>query len=429
MKYENLGNNTAKFNFEITTELFEQGLDYAYEQIKENVEIKGFRKGKAPRSVYVSHNTVQPLYEDALNFVISNKFEEALKVEELTIVSQPEKIDIDFEKLEAGEAFNLSFEVALKPEVVLGEYKNLKIAKPDTEVSEDELNHEVEHQLSHHKTLVVKEENHELSLNDTAVFDFEGYRDGKPFEGGAAQNYELEIGSNQFIPGFETQMLGMKAGEEKTIALTFPEDYHAEELKGQAVEFKVNLHEIKESVTPELNDDFVASLNIDNVLTVDQYKAHLKNNLIEQKEKAANDQKTAELLKLVVENAKMDIPQAMIDQEANYFKKRISEQAKQYNLDLKTFLMFSGLDEEQFEQQAIEQATRRVSESLVIEQVVKAENITATPDEIVKEYEKLAEQYQMPVDEIKKHINDELVSNDVTFQKALDLILNTAIYE
>lgn len=428
MKYEKINVNTVKFDFTVTAEEFEHGLEYSYDQIKENVELKGFRKGKVPRSVFESKNGVESLYEEALNHVLGHKFNDALSVEEFVIVSQPENIDLDFANVKKGESFPVSFEVAIKPEVTLGEYKNLKVAKPNTDVTEEEVNDTIKQVLNQQKTLEVKESGN-IEVGDTAIFDFDGYENGVAFEGGQAENYELEIGSNQFIPGFETQMIGMAANSEGEVNVTFPEDYHAEELKGKDVVFKVKIHEIKKSVVPELTDEFVKGLSLENVETVEQYQEKIKTDLTNQKEVEGKNETITNLLALLVENATMDIPKAMIDQEANNFKNRITQQAQQYNLDLKTFLMFSGMDEEQFEQQAQEQATKRVSESLAIEQVVKIEKITATKEEIASEYEKLAAQYQMPVEEIKKHINDTLVENDVTFQKAIDLIVENAILE
>lgn len=425
MKFERIDNNHVKFTFTITPDEFDHALQHAYRHIQDEVELKGFRKGKVSFNVYAQKVGLEGLYPDALNHAIGHKFDEALMIEEFVIVSEPSKVDIDFSKVSRTNPFEVSFVVAIKPEVKLGQYKGIEIPNVDTLVSNEEIDEEINRLLSMNATVEPKQEGN-LENGDIAIFDFEGFKDGVPFEGGKAENYELKIGSKQFIPGFEDGMIGMAMGEEREINVTFPENYHSEELAGQPAVFKVKLHEIKVTKTSDLNDAWVETLNRDNIKTVDELKASIKNDIKSRKEQNARNEKIENALAKVVETATIDVPQEMFDQEIENFKRSVENQAKQYQLDLQTFITLSGLTEEEFEKQAQEASKRRVLQSLVIEEIAKVEGFTATEEEINNKYNELSEMYKMPVDEIKKYINDRLVINDITFEKALNFVVDNA---
>ena len=426
MKFEKLGTNRAKFTFEVTPAEFEHGLDHAFHHAKETVEVKGFRKGHVPRNIFEQKFGVEVLFEDALNHVIGHKYEEAFSVKEVEIVGQPQVTELDFASIKRGEPFTFALEVAVKPEVELGQYKGLEIAKVDTQVTEEEVNNYLKTLASNEAALEVKEGD-TLENGDTAIFDFEGFHEGVAFEGGKAENFTLEIGSGQFIPGFEEGMLGMKVGEKREVNVVFPEEYHAPELAGKDAVFNVTLHELKVKVTPELNDEWVKTLNKDNIETLDALKEDVKKDLTANKEARAKNEIIDSVLDKAIANAKVDIPQEMIDQEIASFKQNVEAQAAQYQLDLATFITLSGLTQEIFDAQALEQATKRVNQSLVVEAVAKAEKLVASEEEITERYELLSQQYNMPIDEIKQYVNDDLVSKDVVFQHAVDLMVDSAV--
>lgn len=279
MKIEKLENGKVKFTFEVTPHEFDHGLEHAYDHVKADVELKGFRKGHVPRNMYETKYGVESLYEDALNHVLSHKYNE-VQQSEYDVVGQP-TIDVDFKKISKTESFEVSLISAVKPDVVLGAYKGIEVKAASVLVTDDEVDAEIKHLLSQHGTLEPKEGS--LEIGDTAIFDFEGFLKGEPFEGGKAENYELEIGSGQFIPGFEEQMVGLNVGDEKALQVTFPENYQAENLKNQEVTFNVKLHDIKKMTYAELNDAFVESLKKENITTVEQLKADTKKTLEEHK--------------------------------------------------------------------------------------------------------------------------------------------------
>ncbi|WP_025724868.1 trigger factor [Acholeplasma granularum] len=425
MKFEHINKNQVKFTFTVTPHEFEHALEHAFAHIKDDVEIKGFRKGKVTQKVYEQKFGETALYPEALNHAIGHKYNDALLVKDFTIVSDPMNIDLDFDKISRTEDFEISFEVAIKPEVELGLYKGVEVAKVDSEVTDAEVDQNIEGLLAQNAVLEPKEG--ALENGDTAIFDFEGFQDGVAFEGGKAENFTLEIGSGQFIPGFEEGMLGLKAGESRDVNVTFPEQYQAENLAGKPAVFKVLLHEIKSKKLAELNDEWVQSLNREGVSTVAELKESIKADLTLNKEQQAKRQLTDLVIAEVVKNAKVDVPQVMFDTEIENFTKNVEAQAKQYQLDLDTFIQLSGLTKEAFNIQAKEQSEKRVLQSLVIEAIAKKENFETTPEELNARYEELANHYKMDVAEIKKYINDELVVNDISFEKAVNFLVENAI--
>ncbi|MFA5692465.1 MAG: trigger factor [Acholeplasmataceae bacterium] len=426
MKYDKIDNNHVKFSFKVSKPEFEHALDHAYDHIKDDVEVKGFRKGQVTRKVYEQRYGVESLYNDALNHAISHKFNDALMVKEFVIVSDPTNIDVNVEDLKNEDGFDISFDVAIRPEVTLGDYKNLEVEVEKVTVSKEEIEKEVESLLSINQMLEPKEEGH-LENGDTAIFDFEGFVDDVPFEGGKADNFSLKIGSGQFIPGFEEQMVGLKAGDKKDLKVTFPEEYQAPELAGKEAIFKVLLHEIKVEVKNELNDEWVKTLNRENVNTVKELEDSIKADLTKTKESEAKNKVTELVLKQIVENTKMDVPKEMYETEVSNYKKQVENQAKQYQLDLDTFISLTGQTSESFEKQANEHAKLRVDQTLVLEEIAKVEKFEITDKERNYRYEELASHYKMDVSEIKKYLSDDVIDKDIAFEKALELVTESAI--
>ena len=424
MRIEKIENNKVKFTFEVTPHEFEHGLDHAYQHVQKDVEVKGFRKGHVPRNIYENKFGIETLYEDALNHVLSHKYQEVQSHPDYEVVGQP-KIDVDFEKVTNKEPFEVSLISAIKPEVELGTYKGLEVKDIKTDVSDSEVNAEIKTLLSQNGTLELKEGS--LEVGDTAIFDFEGFLDGTPFDGGKAENYSLEIGSGQFIPGFEEQMVGLNPGDEKDLNVTFPEDYQAENLKGKEVTFHVKLHEVKRLVGAELNDAWVESLKRDDVKTVDELKAATKKTLEDTKKQEAQNATTEEVIKQVLANAKVEIPEEMIEEELSNYKANVEQQAKQYGLEMDMFLQLSGVTKEQFEAQALEESKRRVNTTLVMEAIAKKEDIKSTPEELAEKYEELAKRYNMPVEDIKKYIPENLLESDIAINKAYQLVLDSVV--
>lgn len=419
MKVDKIANNRVKFTFNVTVDEFKEGLEYAYDQVKEDIEIKGFRKGNVPMKVYVNKFGVETLYEEALNHVFHHKYYEAVANEEYQLVGNPKPV-VDFNNVTDKEEFEIALESAIKPEVELGEYKNIEVAKKEDKASEEEVEGRLNQLLSSNVQLEPKEEGN-LEEGDTAIFDFEGFHNGEPFEGGKAENHELEIGSNQFIPGFEVQMVGMKVGEEKEINVTFPEQYHSEDLAGQDAVFKVKLHDIKVKVTPELNDEWVKSLEREEK-TLDELKAALTKEIEESKKNQNKNIAIDEALTKIADKTKVDIPEEMIDYEVNQQLNNIENQAKQYGMDFATYVSLTGMTEEDLKARVKEDSEKKVLNSLIIEAISKAENFEVTKEDIASKYEEVAKMYQMEVAEVKQHLSDELISRDIEFAKAIDFI-------
>ncbi|MFP4286845.1 MAG: trigger factor [Candidatus Izemoplasmataceae bacterium] len=422
-KVDQISDSRVRIEIEVSADQFEHGLDHAFQSIKDDVEIKGFRKGKVTRKLYEQHKGVESLYEEALNHVIQETYFEAIMSENIEVVAQP-KIDLDITKVKKGEAFTYTATVAVKPTVTLGEYKGFKYEGESTEVTESELDEKIKEILGQNAELVVKEGGN-LEKDDTAVFDFEGFVDGEAFEGGKAENHELVIGSGQFIPGFEDQMIGMQTGEEKDVNVTFPENYQADHLAGKEAIFKVKLHEIKTKETPELTDEFVKDLDKEGIETVDALKESTLSDLKKQKEETSKNKAIDFAVEEASKNASVDIPKEMIEEEKNRQKDNIKNQAKQYGLDLATYLQLSGLDEAAFDKQLEEQASRSIRYNLVIEAIAEKEEIKATDEEINAKYEELAKQYNMDVEQIRAQVNEAAMNQEVVFRKTIDFLVES----
>jgi len=426
MQIENLKNNKIKITFKVTKEEFEEGLNVAFEENKQKVEIKGFRKGHVTREIFEKKFGVKALFQDAIYYWVEKKYQEFLETKTHVPVSKPD-LEIDDEKIERGIDFEFAISVTVKPEVQLGEYKGLKVKQADVGVTDFEVEDTISNLQKRDGKLVAKEGT--LDIKDVAVFDYEGFLNDVPFDGGKAENAELEIGSGRFIPGFEEQMVGMKAGEEKELNVTFPEQYHSEELKGQNVVFKVKLHEIKTKVPAELTEEYITGLKIDNVKTKEELEIHFRNKLEENKKNAEENRIFEDLLTLLFKNTKFDIPAEMLNREEDYLKRNVTQQAKQYGLDLQTFLQYTGQTIEKFELEIRSEADKRVRTELILSAIAKKENFDISDEAINTHYDYLAGVYAKSTAEIRKLIAKEDVITDLGIQEARKLIKDAAIYE
>ncbi len=419
----------SKVNFEVTVtkEQFEKGLDHAFEKINKDVEIKGFRKGKAPRNVYEAKYGIESLYDEAIQHVLQETYYTAIVDNNIEVVAQP-SIDLDPAKIKRGEDFSYRVTVAVKPVIKLGDYLGIEVNVLPVEVSDFELEQEINKKLEQHAEMVLKE-NGVLENGDTAVFDFSGSVDGEKFPGGSAENHELVIGSGQFIPGFEEQMLGMKSEEEKDVVVTFPEDYQEKSLAGKEAVFACKLHEIKVRVIPELNEDFITELNDDSIKTIEDFKNNVKEELIKSKKAQNKDYIRKTVIKKVIENAEFELPEEMILEETNRSLDATKTQVKQYGLDYNTYLQYMGKTEEQFKEELKIQAKKTLEEQLIIEAIAKEEKIEATEVEIEEKYNEILEEYKaqnVTLEQVKQAIPVSSISAEIAYKKALDLIIEKA---
>jgi trigger factor len=424
---DKISGSRVRLEIEVSAHHFEHGLDHAFEAVKGDVEVKGFRKGKVPREIYEKKFGVESLYEEAVNHVLQETYVQAVTDHALDVVAQP-KIDLDITAIERGKDFTYVAEVAVKPEITLGAYKGLTMTKPQEEVTDADVDAELAKLREQNAELVLKEEG-TLEDGDTAIFDFEGFLDGTPFDGGKAENYELKIGSGQFIPGFEEQMIGMAIGEEKDLNVTFPEQYQAENLAGKDVVFHVKLHEMKVRELPELTDEFVKDLDKEGIETVEQLREDARKRLSEQLVSKNKNAKIDFAVTEATNNATFELPKEMIVEEKNRLLDNVAQQAKQYNLDLDTYLQFSGITREDFEANLMKDAERSLSYNLVIEAIGKAEGIAATEEEREAKYQELADQYNMGLEQVKAAVNDDAIDNEVIYRKTIDFLVDNLILE
>lgn len=424
LQVEKLEKNMAKLTIETSVEEFEAALEKAYHKNKNKINIQGFRKGKAPRAMIEKLYGASVFYEDAANSLIPEAYEKAAEESGLEIVAQPA---IDVVQIEKGKSFIFTAEVAVKPEVTLGEYKGIEVEKSDVEVTEEEITEEL-NKVREQNARTINVEDRAVADGDTAIIDFEGFTDGVAFEGGKGTNQPLVIGSHTFIDTFEEQLIGKNIGDEVEVNVTFPEEYQAKDLAGKAAMFKVKINEIKVKELPELDDDFAQ--DVSDCETLDAYKDSLMKSIADRKEKAAKEAKEDAVVEKIIENATMDIPEPMIDtqvrQMADDFARRIQSQG----ISLEQYFQFTGLEPQAFLEQMKPQALKRIQSRLVLEAVVAAENITASEEDIEKEMEKMASMYQMEVDKIKELMGDkekEQFALDIAVQKAVDFVVEAAV--
>lgn len=426
-KVDTISGSKVRIEIEVTAEQFGHGLAHAFDAIKADVEVKGFRKGKVTRRIFEQHYGVETLYEEGINHVLQETYIQAVTENKLEVVAQP-KIDLDITKVEKGKGFTYVAEVAVKPEITLGEYKGLTMAKQSDEVTEKAINVEFEKLLDQNAELVLKEAG-TLEIGDTAIFDFEGTVDGELFEGGKAENYELKMGSGQFIPGFEEQMIGMNLEEVKDLTVTFPEDYQADNLKGKDAVFKVTLHEMKVRELPTMTDEFVLELEKEGISTVAELKAEIILNLEVSIKLANKNARVDFVVSEATKNATYELPTEMIEDEKNRLSDNVEQQAKQYNLDLETYLSFSGVTKEDFEKNLLKDAEKSIAYNLVVEAIGKKEGIEVTEEEREAKLQEIAEQYKMGIEQVKATVQAEAVNSEVIYKKTLDLLVENIKFE
>ena len=403
---EQVRDNLAKLTIEVSPEEFGVALDKAFEKVVKEVKIDGFRPGKCPKSMFIKRFGYESLYEEAVNFALNDTYPTAVEENKLYVVNQP-KIDIDFATLSKDNGFTYTATVDVVPAFELGEYKGLEIKKAKETASAKEVKEQIERTLKSKAENVVKED--VASLGDTVVIDFEGFIDGEPFEGGAGQNYPLELGSNSFIPGFEDQLLGKKAEDQVDVNVTFPKDYHAE-LAGKVAVFKVTVHEVKVMPKLELNDEFVKSLNIENVNTVSELKETKKQELLAKKEQDETSRQIDEIVETILSNTKVDVPESLVLAGVNSFKAQYEKQAKMYGIPFETFLQMMGVDLEKFNQIAYANAYKQVLFTLVGSKIIEVENLAPTQEDIYKVAENEAKKSNTDVNEILKRDSEQIYS-------------------
>ena len=392
--------NMVKLVIESTAEEFEAGLNKAYNKDKNKISIPGFRKGKAPRKMIEQMYGAEVFYEDAANAIIPEAYATAAEESKLEIVSQPK---ISVVQLEKGKPFIFAAEVAVKPEVELGTYKGVEVEKADTEVTDADVEEELK-KVQEQNSRTVTVEDRAVKDGDMTVIDFEGFVDGVAFEGGKGENYPLTIGSHSFIDNFEEQLIGMNIGEEKEINVTFPEEYHAEELKGKPATFKVSVKEIKEKQLPELDDDFAQ--DVSDFDTLAEYKEDLKKTISVRKENEAKAKKEDEAIAKIVETSKMDIPEAMINTQVNRMVEDFAQRLQQQGLSIDQYFQYTGMTADKIVEEMKPEAVKRIQTRLVLEAVAKAEDIQVSDEEFDAELQKMADMYKMELSQIKEFMGE-----------------------
>lgn len=430
MIIDKISGSRVRFDVTVSKELFEHALDHAFEKVNKNVEIKGFRKGHAPRAVYEAKYGVETLYEEAVNHALQDTYFDVISENNLQVVAQP-KINLEFDKIKRGQDFSYEVIVAVKPEVQLGEYKGIVLPQPNLLVTEAEVEADANRALDQHAELSLKEEG-TIEQGNTVVFDFSGSVNGEKFEGGTSENYELVIGSGQFIPGFEEQMIGLALGSEADLTVTFPESYHEASLAGKEAVFHVKIHEIKQRIVPALNDEFVQELNLEGVSTVEQYKAYLLNQLQAQKENREKQNTMNQAIQKVVDQSIFDLPEEMVQEEVQKLRENQERQIKGYGLDFNTYLQYMGKTMETFLEDLKKDATSQLRAQLVIEAVGKKENFEISDEEVEAKYAEIVEQYKsqnVTLDQAKAAIPLDAVKDEVRFRKAIDFIVANVVYQ
>ncbi|GAE26188.1 cell division trigger factor [Halalkalibacter wakoensis JCM 9140] len=424
-KWEKLEGNEGVLTIDVAAEKVDAALDQAFKKVVKKVNVPGFRKGKVPRSMFEKQFGVESLYQDALDILLPEAYAGAIQEAGIEPVDRPE---IDIETMEKGATLVFTAKVTVKPEVQLGEYKGLEVEEQDTTVTDEDVEAELK-QLQERQAELVVVEDGAIENGDTAVFDFEGFVDGEAFEGGQADNYSLEVGSGQFIPGFEEQLVGLKSGEEKDVEVTFPEEYHAENLAGKAATFKVKIHDIKRKELPALDDEFAKDAN-EEVETLEELKTQLKDKLQKDKDHQAEHAVRDTLVEKASENATIDIPEAMVNTEVDRMLQEFEQRLQAQGMNLEMYFQFSGQDETAMREQFKTDAEKRVRVNLTLEAIALAENLEATDEDVDKEIEKMAEMYQRSAEEIKNIFAAqgglEGIKGDLKIQKAVEFLVENS---
>ena len=423
VQVEKLEKNMAKLTIEVSSEEFENAIAKAYKKNKNKISMPGFRKGKAPRAMIEKMYGNGIFYEDAANSIIPDAYADAAKESELEIVAQPE---IDVTQIESGKPFIFTATVALKPEVTLGEYKGIEVEKKEVEVTDEEVEAEI-NKVRESNARMLDIDDRATQDGDTVLIDFDGYVDGKQFEGGKADDYSLVLGSHSFIDNFEEQLVGKNIGDDVEVNVTFPENYQAEELQGKPAVFKVKIKEIKVKELPELDDDFAQDASEFDTLA--EYKEDIKKNLTEKKEKEARAAKENAAVDKAIENAQMEIPDAMLNTRVRQMLDDFSRRMQSQGLTMEQYFQFTGMTLEKMQEEMKPQALKRIQTRLVLEKIAEVENIQPTDEEVEEEFKKMADAYKMEVEKIKELLGDrelEQMKKDMAVQKAVTLVADEA---
>ena len=424
VQVEKLEKSMAKLTITVEAAKFDAAVDSAYQKNKGKIALPGFRKGKAPRAMIEKMYGTGVFYEDAANELIPEAYETAAKESELEIVAQPE---IEVTQMEKGTDFIFTATVAIKPEVTLGDYKGIEVEKKEAEVNEEEITAEIDKAREANSRLITIEDR-ATEDGDTVIIDFDGYVDGKQFEGGYAEDYTLVLGSHSFIDNFEDQLVGKNLGEDVEVNVTFPEEYHVDELKGKPALFKVKIKEIQKKELPELDDDFAQ--DVSDFDTLDEYKADVEKKILENKENQIKREQEDQIIEKIIENAQMEIPQQMITAQTRQMTQEFAQRLQSQGLSLEQYMQFTGLTPQKMMEDLEPQALKRIQSRLVLEAVVAAENIEASDEEIDKELENMASMYQMEIDKLKELIGDDekkQIGMDLAVQKAVEFVVKEAV--
>ncbi len=424
VKQEQIEKNLVKLTFEVSVEDFNKAINKAYAKNAKKFNIPGFRKGKAPRAIIEKYYTPAVFYDDAVNDVLPAAYDAAIEESGLDVVARPE---IDVEEIKKGEPVVFTALVTTKPEVVLGEYKGIEIEKIDYTVTEEDVDKDIEATRKKNARLITVDDK-AVATGDIAVIDFEGFVDGKPFDGGKGENHELEIGSGTFIPGFEDQLIGAKAGDLVDVNVTFPEDYHAKELAGEDALFKVTVKEVKIRELPELDDDFASEVS--EFDTMNEFRADVRKKLEAAAENKAKAETEDKVVEVAVKNAEFEVPDAMveaqIDNNVRDFEQRMAYQGM--NIDL--YMQYTGQTMEQFREQFRDRARKQIEGSLVIEAIMKKEGIETGPEELELNLVDMAKKYNMELDKLKELMSDreiEGIKRDMAMNKTIEMLVNNAV--
>ena len=424
LQVEKLEHNMAKLTVEVAAEDVEKALQAAYLKQRKQINIPGFRKGKVPRQMIEKMYGPEVFYDEAANNMIPDAYAKAYDESELDIVSQPK---IEVVQMEKGKPFIFTAEVATKPEVTLGDYKGLKVDKVSTRVTQKEVDEEIEKERERNaRTIEVTDR--AVQDKDEVTLDFEGFVDGVAFEGGKGEDYPLTIGSGSFIPGFEEQLIGAEIDKEVEVNVTFPKEYHSEELAGKDATFKCTVHTIKAKELPELDDEFASEVS--ECETMDAYRAEVKKNIKERKERTGKEKKENQAVDQASENAQMDIPEAMIEFQVRQMADDFARRIQQQGLTVEQYFQFTGMTAEKMMEEMRPQAEKSIKTRLVLEAIVKAENIEVSDERVEEELTKMAEAYQMEVEKLKEFMGEnekKQIKEDLAVQEAITLLVNESV--
>jgi len=421
-KIEKKGTNKAIIEVEVEAEKFEEGLQKSYQKNAKYFKIPGFRPGKAPRSLIERAYGEEVFYDDAIDYVLNETYPKVIEESKLEVVSRPE---VDIVQVGKDKNFIYRAEVYVKPEFELGQYKGIEIKKIEYPVAEEEVEHELEHLREENARFVSVER--PVQQGDIVTIDFEGFVDGEPINGGSAQDYELTIGSNTFIPGFEEQIIGMNKGEEKEIEVTFPEDYQEPSFAGKKATFKVKVKDIKVKEIPELDDEFAK--DVSEFETLEELKASIRNRIKEKNDQRAKDEMIDAILEKIAQNTSIDIPEPMIENQINYYIEDVARNLQYFGMTYERYLQAIGKTDAEFRSQFRERAEKAVRNNLILEKIAKVENIQATDEELQKELERLAKMYNLEVDKLKERLSEddiEYIKEGIILNKAIDFIYENA---